>query len=1194
MADPDTLPVLPLLSVADERRSRLAGEQALREHWDPRGRGVERAARPGWFFTGRRQALSQLVTWLSSARTPADNVRVVTGGPGSGKSAVLARLVTMSDPRYRAGMHRPLTAEDPVAGLPPGSIDVAIHARTAPTDEVVSALAAAAGAPQADLDGLIERLLERREAFTIAVDALDEADNPLALALTLRRLASETADAGVRLVIGTRSGGSDRRLITALGLSTGDGDSALIDLDTPAYLSQDDLTEYVRRRLLLTDVPPTPGRTDTPYRGRETLAGQVAGAVANAAYPAFLIGQLVSRALLLHSQPLSPHDPGWQHFPKTVAEAMDQYLARVGDQAGQDRVEDLLRPLAYARGDGLPLDDAGLWPLLATALARPGRSYTVGDVAMLLDTAADYLIETVITGQAAYYRLYHQALSDRLRDRDQQHPRPISAAQTVYQCLLDTVAVRPGGARDWTTAHPYLRSQLAGYAIDARQLASLLDDPGFLVAADPAGFFAVLQGSGQPHTGNAQIYRHAYPHLHSGANAMGERASYLQLAARRHRAPLADQLDRQSLHQPWTARWVSGPRPGPHYIVGRHDGRVEAVAVGERHGRPVIISGSPDKTVRVWDLETGQPVLDPLTGHRERVSAVAVGERQGRPVIVSGSDDRTVRVWDLDSGRPLLGPLIHAHPFAVSTVAVGERQGRPVIVSGSFDQTVRVWDLETGQPVLHPLTGHDKWVCAVAVGERQGQPVIVSGSDDRTVRVWDLEAGELLLDPLTGHDDRVCAVAVGERQGRPVIVSGSDDRTVRVWDLESGQPVLGPLKRDASSARAVAIGEWHGRPFIVSGGNDQAVWVWDLETGQPLLDPLIGHDEWVSAVAVGERQGRPVIISGSFDKTVRVWDLDLGQPVLHPPLDPLTDSSKMVYAVAVGDRNGRPVIISGTSKGQVVWDLESGRPLLHPVTGHLQDGVGAVAVSERHGRPVIISGSADGKVWVCDLALNTPVLDPLTGHHGWVFGVAVGKRYGRSVIVSGADDRTIRVWDLETGNPVLDPLIAPFIEGVSAVAIGERHGRPVIISGTSRGQTVQVWDLESGEPVLGPLTGHHTDDRTWWGVVVAVGEWHGRPVIASGGNDRTIRVWDLESGQPVLDPLTGHRERVSAIAVGERHGRPVIVSGSFDQTVRVWDLESEWRVALQIELQYQVLSIACIADGLVIGTTAELLRLDLP
>ena len=74
--------------------------------------------------------------------------------------------------------------------------------------------------------------------------------------------------------------------------------------------------------------------------------------------------------------------------------------------------------------------------------------------------------------------------------------------------------------------------------------------------------------------------------------------------------------------------------------------------------------------MRVWDLESGEPVLGPLTGHDGNVSAVAVAERHGRPVIVSGSYDRTVRVWDLESDEPVLGPLT-GHNDNVSAVAVG-------------------------------------------------------------------------------------------------------------------------------------------------------------------------------------------------------------------------------------------------------------------------------------------------------------------------------------------------------------------------------------------------------------------------------------------------------------------------------------------------------------------------------------------
>ena len=74
------------------------------------------------------------------------------------------------------------------------------------------------------------------------------------------------------------------------------------------------------------------------------------------------------------------------------------------------------------------------------------------------------------------------------------------------------------------------------------------------------------------------------------------------------------------------------------------------MAVGELDGRPVVASGSTDSTVRVWDLGTGDPVGEPLTGHTDHVLAVAVGELDRRPIVVSGSLDSTVRVWDLATG----------------------------------------------------------------------------------------------------------------------------------------------------------------------------------------------------------------------------------------------------------------------------------------------------------------------------------------------------------------------------------------------------------------------------------------------------------------------------------------------------------------------------------------------------------------
>jgi WD40 repeat protein len=60
--------------------------------------------------------------------------------------------------------------------------------------------------------------------------------------------------------------------------------------------------------------------------------------------------------------------------------------------------------------------------------------------------------------------------------------------------------------------------------------------------------------------------------------------------------------------------------------------------------RDIIVSGTNDGTVRVWDAVTGVPAGAPLTGHDRGVNAVAIGRAGDREVIVSGTDDRTVLI----------------------------------------------------------------------------------------------------------------------------------------------------------------------------------------------------------------------------------------------------------------------------------------------------------------------------------------------------------------------------------------------------------------------------------------------------------------------------------------------------------------------------------------------------------------------
>jgi hypothetical protein len=92
-----------------------------------------------------------------------------------------------------------------------------------------------------------------------------------------------------------------------------------------------------------------------------------------------------------------------------------------------------------------------------------------------------------------------------------------------------------------------------------------------------------------------------------------------------------------------------------------------AVAVGERAGRPVIVSVDPVGALRVWDLDTGEQVLGPLTGHDGAVSAVAVGERAGRR---ERSRPRGELAWPDEPGQIL--PRLACAELLVLAASVNE------------------------------------------------------------------------------------------------------------------------------------------------------------------------------------------------------------------------------------------------------------------------------------------------------------------------------------------------------------------------------------------------------------------------------------------------------------------------------------------------------------------------------------------
>jgi WD40 repeat protein/serine/threonine protein kinase len=531
------------------------------------------------------------------------------------------------------------------------------------------------------------------------------------------------------------------------------------------------------------------------------------------------------------------------------------------------------------------------------------------------------------------------------------------------------------------------------------------------------------------------------------------------------------------------------------------------------------ISVSWDRTLRLWDTESGQSIrifeghthlVSVVEGHTHLVSAVAV--TPDGDFAISGSADCTLRLWDLQSGQSIR--TLEGHTGPINGVAVTP-DGRRVL-SGSTDLTLRLWDLETGRQI-RKLEGHAGPINAVAVTP-DGRTA-VSASSDNTLRLWDLENGES-IGTLQGHPDWVHAVVVMPDGKR--VISGSADNTLRVWDLESRETLR---TLEGHTNRVTTVSLMPDGKHAVSASADHTLRVWDLERGT-LLHTLEGHTDWVTSVVVTPDGRRAV--SGSADRTLRMWDLERGGESVHK----LAGHTENVTAVAFLPYGRRAALVSDYTELQV-WDLESGG-LLRKLEGHT-DWITAIAVTP-DGR-YAISASADHsmRLWNLESGQSTRTL---TGHTDLVTAVAVTPDARRAI--SAAADRTLRIWNLETGQTV--QMLDALVNLISAVAVTP-DGR-CAFWGSGNGSLVQ-WDRDSREGKR-VLEGH-----TQWITAVAVTPDGRRALSASAGG--TLRLWNLESGH-LVRILQDDVAPVNAVIV-TTDGRRAISAAS-DHTLRVWDLET--------------------------------------
>ena len=560
-----------------------------RSHFTRRARGQRSAARGGDLFRGRTAALGRARGWLTAAQAPGQPL-VITGQPGAGKSAVLARAALSVEAGH-------------------GGPGLAFHARAATIGDFLTALADLTGIDTpASADELVTSLADLPGQFPVpvALDALDEAASDRDRRQITETLAELAVLPWLRVAVATRTlavgnpfapGG----LLPALGVTTRD-DHNLVDLDSDTFFGLDDLRQFAAALLTQDgmDNPGPPGAAWTQYRAWHGVRDRLAGVIAERAGRNFLVAAMAAVPLSTARVVTDPAAKGFDPagVPSGVGEALSKYLDRLPDQR-RERDRQLLTALGYARGAGL---DDPAWLAFAAAL---GYSASVADLdAVRRSPATDYLLQTTGTERGArpVTRLFHQALTDELLA-----PRHQPSDESALLDMLLSYAEHTG----WQDR--YLRDHAADHAAAAGRLDQLLEDPLYLITVDPARLVPHLDTArSAPARTAAAVYRQSSHHL--APLRRPARASQLELTAHHLGCrSLAALIAGAAPDRPWQTRWSHGRQAGGHQVLTGHDGPVNAVAAGALpDGTPVIISGGGDDTVRVWRLADGTPVGEPL------------------------------------------------------------------------------------------------------------------------------------------------------------------------------------------------------------------------------------------------------------------------------------------------------------------------------------------------------------------------------------------------------------------------------------------------------------------------------------------------------------------------------------------------------------------------------------------------------
>ncbi len=523
-----------------------------------------------------------------------------------------------------------------------------------------------------------------------------------------------------------------------------------------------------------------------------------------------------------------------------------------------------------------------------------------------------------------------------------------------------------------------------------------------------------------------------------------------------------------------------------------------------------VVTGSEDRTVKIWDVNTGQ-LLNTLIGHKGPITFVDYNADGN--VVASASQDCTIKMWDPFTGR-LLFDLI-GHKSSVNSLAFSP-DGKHLI-TGSLDNSIKIWELATGK-ILKTKQCHNGGINYVSFSP-DGKQIFTTGRDNKG-KIWN--ASNLkLMQVLKGHR-RWLLEGNYSPDGRKLITT-SWDGTTKIWDAETGQlikNITGVSDLTSGSAtyspdgRLIAIADMYGNIEILNSLTYETIYNFQ------------GHSNSISKITFS--LDSKLFLTSSWDNTIKIWDTESG--IFQKCLE----GHSIDISNALFSPDSEKILITSADNSVKIWDLFSGQ-LVQVLKGH-NDLVNYANFSPDGKK--IVTASSDKTVKVWDLKSGQSLISLIGHRHGVEFA---NYNISQNRIVTASWDKSVKIWDPVSGKLILN--LDGQSDGVRFAIFSPDNDK--ILSAADDDPIVKIWNIQEGR-LIGNLKGHsdfinHINYSA-----------DGKKIVTCSW-DKSVKIWDAKKFELLMN-LNGHSDNVIN-AIFSNDGKRIYTT-SWDNTARIWDAET--------------------------------------